>query len=83
MGEITSLYVYKVVGQASEGVDTDDLVRNLGLDPDGPVDPEKMVPSDSYYEFFAALEARDPEGLKLPLRIGAAMRSDEYGAFGL
>ncbi|MEL6416284.1 MAG: AraC family transcriptional regulator ligand-binding domain-containing protein [Pseudomonadota bacterium] len=83
MGEITSLYVYKVVGQASEGVDTDDLVRNLGLDPDGPVDPEKMVPSDSYYEFFAALEVRDPEGLKLPLRIGAAMRSDEYGAFGL
>ncbi|MEO0817904.1 MAG: AraC family transcriptional regulator ligand-binding domain-containing protein [Pseudomonadota bacterium] len=33
--------------------------------------------------FFAALSERDPDGLKLPLRIGAAMRSDEYGAFGL
>lgn len=83
MGEITSLYVYKVVSQASEGVETRDLVRGLGLDPDGPIDPEKMVGSEAYYAFFAALEARDPQGLQLPLRIGAAMRSDEYGAFGL
>ena len=83
MGEITSLYVYKVVGQASAGVETRDLVRTLGLDPDGPIDPAQMVSSDAYYRFFAALEERDPEGLKLPLRIGAAMRSDEYGAFGL
>ena len=83
MGEITSLYVYKVVGQASPGVDTNDLVQSLGLDPNGPIDPEKMVGADAYYAFFAALEARDPDGLRLPLRIGAAMRSDEYGAFGL
>ena len=83
MGEITSLYVYKVVGEASDGVDTRDLVTALGLDPDAPIDPAQMVSSDAYYEFFAALEVRDPDGLKLPLRIGAAMRSDEYGAFGL
>lgn len=83
MSEITSLYVYKVVGQASPGVETGDLVRALGLDPDGPIDPAKMVSSSAYYDFFAALADRDPEGLALPLRIGAAMRSDEYGAFGL
>ncbi len=83
MSQITSLYVYKVVGQASAGVDTADLVRQLGLDPDGPIDPDKMVSSSAYYDFFAALADRDPDGLALPLRIGAAMRSDEYGAFGL
>ncbi|MDJ0751596.1 MAG: AraC family transcriptional regulator [Woeseiaceae bacterium] len=83
MSQITSLYVYKVVGQASPGVDTADLVEGLGLDPDGPIDPDKMVPSAEYYDFFAALAERDPDGLALPLRIGAAMRSDEYGAFGL
>ncbi|MCI4643625.1 MAG: AraC family transcriptional regulator [Hyphomonadaceae bacterium] len=83
MGQITSLYVYKVVGQASEGVETRDLVRALGLDPDGPIDPSQMVSMQDYYRFFARLAERDPDGLVLPLRIGAAMRSDEYGAFGL
>lgn len=83
MGEITSLYVYKVVGQASPGVETDDLVRGLCLDPEGPIDPARMVPSADYYRFFAALADRDPDGLRLPFRIGASMRCDEYGAFGL
>lgn len=83
MVQITSLYVYKVVGQASEGVETRDLVKGLGLAPDGPIDPSRMVPSSEYYRFFARLCERDPDGLRLPLRIGAAMRSDEYGAFGL
>ncbi|MEO0697678.1 MAG: AraC family transcriptional regulator ligand-binding domain-containing protein [Pseudomonadota bacterium] len=83
MAQITSLYVHKVVAQASEGVETRDLVEGLGLAPDGPVDPCQMVPSQDYYRFFSALSERDPDGLRLPLRIGAAMRIDEYGAFGL
>ena len=83
MGQITSLYVYKVVSQASPGVETRDLVERLGLNPDGPIDPSRMVSSPDYYQFFADLEARDPEGLRLPLRIGASMQTDEYGAFGL
>ncbi len=83
MSQITSLYVYKVIGQASPGVETRDLVEGLGLVPDGPIDPAQMVSSSQYYDFFAALTDRDPDGLILPLRIGAAMKSDEYGAFGL
>lgn len=83
MSQITSLYVYKVISQASPGVETRDLVAALGLAPDGPVDYAQMVSAAAYYDFFAALADRDPEGLRLPLRIGAAMRSDEYGAFGL
>ena len=83
MSEITSLYVYKSVGQASPGIDTADLVKQLGLDPNGPIDPTVMVPSEAYYDFFTSLVERDPNGVALPLRIGAAMRSDEYGAFGL
>ncbi|NQY40637.1 MAG: AraC family transcriptional regulator ligand-binding domain-containing protein [Henriciella sp.] len=83
MGEITSLYVYKVIAQASDGVETRDLIEGLGLAPIGPVDAARMVSSAAYYQFFADLEARDPDGLRLPLKIGAAMKSDEYGAFGL
>lgn len=83
MAQITSLYVYKVVSQASPGVETRDLIRELGLPVDGPIDPTQMVSSSDYYDFFAELVDRDPNGLSLPLKIGAAMRSDEYGAFGL
>jgi AraC-like DNA-binding protein len=83
MSQLTSLYVYKVTGQASPGVDTADLVKQLGLDPEGPIDPTRMVSSAEYYDFLAALADRDPNGLGLPLRIGASMRSDDYGAFGL
>ncbi|WOJ97363.1 AraC family transcriptional regulator ligand-binding domain-containing protein [Congregibacter brevis] len=83
MSQITSLYVYKVAAQASAGVETRDLVEGLGLSIDGAIDPSQMVSSSEYYDFFAALASRDPEGVALPLRIGAAMRVDEYGAFGL
>lgn len=83
MAQITSLYVYKVLSQASPGVETRDLIRKLGLPVDGPIDPTQMVSSTEYYDFFAALVDRDPYGLSLPLKIGASMRSDEYGAFGL
>lgn len=83
MSEITSLYVHKVLDHVAPGVDTADLLRRLGMRPDAPIDPKMMVASDAYYEFFADLSLRDPQGLTLPLRIGATMRSDEYGAFGL
>lgn len=83
VAQITSLYVHKVVAQASQGVETRDLVESLGLDPDDPIDAATMVDSDDYYRFFAALAQRDPSGLALALRIGASMHSDEYGAFGL
>jgi AraC-like DNA-binding protein len=83
VAQITSLYVYKVIAQVSHGVETRDLVAGLGLNPAAPADAAKMVSSDAYYRFFAALAERDPNGLGLALRIGASMRSDEYGAFGL
>ncbi|WP_420434703.1 AraC family transcriptional regulator ligand-binding domain-containing protein [Hyphobacterium sp.] len=83
MTQITSLYVYKVISQASPGVETHDLLKGLGLDPDGPIDPAHLISSSDYYDFFAELADRDPNGLVLPLRIGASMRTEEYGAFGL
>ena len=83
MGQITSLYAHKVISQLSDGVETRDLLLGLGIDPEGKPDPALMVSSDDYYDFFEALALRDPQGLTLSLRIGASMRSDDYGAFGL
>lgn len=64
-------------------METADLLEKLGIMPGTDVDPRQMVSSTKFYDFFASLVARDPDGLSLPLRIGATMRSDEYGAFGL
>lgn len=83
MSEITSLYVHKVLAQVGAKVATADLLLRLGMTPDDAIDPKQMVSSRAYYEFFEELSRRDPHGLSLPLRIGAAMRCDEYGAFGL
>lgn len=82
MGHITSLFARKVASQVSPGVETGDLMATLGLQDDKPVDPAHMIASDDYYSFFATLAQRDPEGLTLPLRVGASMRCDDYGAFG-
>jgi len=83
MSQITSLYVHKVLSHVSVGVETRDLLDGLGISPDEPINPKLMVSANQFYDFFASLAARDPNCLTLPLRIGASMRSDEYGAFGL
>lgn len=83
MSDITSLYVHKVLAHAGAEVETRDLLAKLGLSPEGPIDPKRMVPANQFYDFFEALAARDPEGLTLPVRVGASMKTDEYGAFGL
>lgn len=82
MGQITSLFAHKVIGQVSPGVETRDALNSLGLRPEGPVDSSQMVAAGAYYDFFAELARRDPDGLTLPLRVGASMRCDDYGAFG-
>lgn len=83
MSEITSLYVHKVLSHVGGGVETRDLLEQVGVPPDDPIDPKLMVAADRFYDFFALVAERDPDGLTLPLRIGATMKSDEYGAFGL
>lgn len=83
MGQITSLFVRKVVGEVDGSADKRALLRSVGIDPDEPVDPSRMVSDSEYYAFFERCAAADREGTTLPLRVGAAMRCDEYGAFGL
>lgn len=88
MGQISALFAHKVVAAAAEGSATAaarraELLRSVGVDPDAPVDPKRMIPDHVYYglcERVARLHADDPA---LPLRVGASMRCDDYGAFGL
>lgn len=83
MGQITSLFVHKVVGEVSDSAAKGALLRSVGLDPEGPVDPSHMISDAEYYDFFERAAAADGDGTTLPLRVGASMRCDDYGAFGL
>jgi len=83
MGQISSLFIRKVVNEVDTDVDKRALLRSFGIEPDSPVDASHMVPADQYYGFLERLVAVDHQPITLPLRVGAAMRCDDYGAFGL
>lgn len=83
MGQITSLFVHKVIRQVDESLDRRALMTAVGVDPDGSVDPKHMVPDTDYYDFLEAIAQSDPNAIDLALRVGATMRCEDYGAFGL
>lgn len=83
MGQITSLFIHKVIRQAADSLDKRALLQSVGVDSDAPVDPRIMVADTDYYDFFERVARDDPRGIELPLRVGASMRCDDYGAFGL
>lgn len=83
MGQITSLFVRKVVAEVDDDVDKNALLRSVGIDPESPVDPAYMIPDTEYYAFLERAAADDRNATTLPLRVGASMRCDDYGAFGL
>ena len=83
MGQITSLFVRRVVGIVDESLDKAALLRSVGIEPGDAVEVERMIPAAEYYALLERIAALDPKAWTLPLRAGAAMRCDDYGAFGL
>lgn len=88
MGQITSLFVHKVVNIATAN-DSDNnkrrnyLFESVGIDPNAPVDPKVRILDSEYYDLCERVAREDSNGVTIPLRVGASMRCDEYGAFGL
>ncbi|MEM1019223.1 MAG: AraC family transcriptional regulator ligand-binding domain-containing protein [Pseudomonadota bacterium] len=88
MGDITSLFAHKVVAAASANRPDADtyrktLLTSIGLDPNAPIEPKTMVPDTAYYALCERAAREDADGPSLPVRVGALMRSEDYGAFGL
>jgi AraC-like DNA-binding protein len=77
------LFARKVVEQVDATVDKDALLRSFGLERSAPANPAHMIADTAYYAFLEQVAAADPQGTTIPLRAGAAMRCDDYGAFGL
>lgn len=81
MGVITSLFAHKVIEVAAPQ-DAPELIESIGLDPLAPTDPKQMIEDRVYYSLLERL-AETMDVTDLPLRTGASMRCDEYGAVGL
>ena len=77
------MFIRKVINVADDSVDKDALLRSAGIEPGSPVDASYMVPDTEYYAFLERLAVLDGNGVTIPLRAGAAMCCDDYGAFGL
>ena len=82
MGYVTSLFARKMVAAAGDGIDASALLAGIGLEPDGPWDPKVMIPDTVYYEMLESIAGKI-DVTDLPIRVGASMRCDEYGALGL
>ncbi|MEL6519846.1 MAG: AraC family transcriptional regulator ligand-binding domain-containing protein [Pseudomonadota bacterium] len=82
MNVITSLFARKMVAAAGDGVDGSALLAEIGLDPAAPWDPKVMVTDVAYYTMLERI-AQQIDVTDLPIRVGASMRCDEYGALGL
>ncbi len=83
MGQLTSLFVHKVLSVVDEAHDKRAVLESIGIDPDAPVNPKLMVSEDDYYRFFEQLAHLESPSVDLPLRAGGSMRLDDYGAIGL
>lgn len=67
---------------AGDRVDAAALLSALGLDPDRPPDPKVMISDAAYYDMLERIAAQT-DVTDLPVRVGASMRCDDYGALGL
>jgi AraC-like DNA-binding protein len=82
MGMITSLFARKVVAAAGAGANARELLSIAGVNPDSPPDPGVMISDAAYYAMWERM-AEQMDVTALPLKVGASMRCDEYGALGL
>lgn len=82
MGSVTSLFVRKIVAAAGPEVEPAAALRSVGIDMDAPPDSSLMITDGAYYDLLERM-AEMSDVTALPLRAGALMRCDDYGALGL
>lgn len=83
MGVITALFAGKVIDAAGAGVDRAALLARVGLTEDDAPEVRRMVPDEEYYALLEEIAAGLHDATDFPLRVGATMACDDYGAFGL
>jgi hypothetical protein len=88
MGWISVVFAHRVIDVATSGeLDGEALrprlLRSVGLDPAPEVDPEQMISDADFFGLLERIAEQVEGGRDVALRVGASMRCDDYGAFGL
>ncbi|MEM9594322.1 MAG: AraC family transcriptional regulator ligand-binding domain-containing protein [Acidobacteriota bacterium] len=88
MGWISAVFAHRVIDVASgNGPEGEalgrQLLRSVGLDPSAPVDPQQRIGDAEFFGLLERVAEQVEGGRDVPLRVGASMRCDDYGAFGL
>lgn len=55
----------------------------MGVDPDAPLDQKRMIRDTAFFKMLEQVAREDKDGRSIAVRVGATMRCDDYGAFGL
>ena len=71
-----------MVAAAGDSIDTSQVLKDVGIDPEGRWDPKDKIPADAYYDMLEHI-AHQSVVTALPLRAGDSMRLNDYGALGL
>jgi AraC-like DNA-binding protein len=87
MGHISTIFVEKLAELAkpeTDDVETRDaLSRFVDVDPALPTDPGRMISDTTFFQLLEHIAAEYEDGRSIAVRLGATMRCDDYGAFGL
>jgi len=88
MGWISTVFVHRALDTAArlQCIGADDrreLFERVGVDPSATIDPSAMISDSRFFELLEQLCTASPSGRSVPIHMGASMRCDDYGAFGL
>ena len=88
MGYISALFALRVAELATAGSPTRHaqriaLCRDVGIDPVTPLDHKRMIRDTDFFGLLERVASEFEDGRSIAIRVGASMRCDDYGAFGL
>lgn len=87
MGHISTLFIEKLAELAAPKPGADEmrqtLYRVVDIDPEIPPDPSRMITDTAFFGLLEHIAAEVEDGRSIAIRLGANMRCDDYGAFGL
>ncbi|MEQ8507390.1 MAG: AraC family transcriptional regulator [Rhodospirillaceae bacterium] len=83
MGAVSSLFVRKVLKAAGDEIDQVTFLESIGLQADAESDVAHRVSDTAYYDLLERIADIAADATDLPLKAGASMQCNDYGALGL
>ena len=88
MGWISTVFVHKALDAAVhlkciDPAERPPLFRLVGMDASAPIDPSAMISDSDFFDLLEQLTEASDLARSVPIHMGASMRCDDYGAFGL